>query len=142
MKSSIKFIISIGFLVAALTLGNPAMANGLGVDGVWEVHITPDGAPGPVAMNIVHFDQDGTLTNIDATYGTGLGTWERTNGGSYTSEFTHLFDANGMPGMVVVQGSGQQGEDRDTATGEFLTTVYVGGIIVSQFSGTIESYRK
>lgn len=142
MKLSKKMIALIGVLVAAISLGSSAQAGGLGVDGVWEVHIIPDGAPGPVAMNIVHFDQDGTLTNIDATYGTGLGTWERRSGGSYTSELTHLFDANGMPGMVVVQGSGQQGEDRDTATGEFLTTVYVGGIIVSQFSGTIESYRK
>ncbi|NNL00032.1 MAG: hypothetical protein HKO88_13365 [Xanthomonadales bacterium] len=142
MKLSTKIIVSIGIMVVALSFGNSAQANGFGVDGVWEVHITPDGAPGPVAMNIVHFDQDGTLTNIDATYGTGLGTWERMGGGSYTSEFTHLFDANGIPGRVVVQGSGQQGEDRDTATGEFLTTVYVGGILVSQFSGTIESFRK
>lgn len=142
MKLSTKMIAMIGVLLAVISFGSTVQASGLGVDGVWEVHITPDGAPGPVAMNIVHFDQDGTLTNIDATYGTGLGTWERTGGGGYTSELTHLFDANGIPGMVVVHGSGQQGEDRDTATGEFLTSVYVGGILVSQFSGTIESFRK
>jgi len=142
MKLSTKTLSLIGLLIAAISLGTSAQANGLGVDGVWEVHITPDGAPGPVAVNMVHFDQDGTLTNIDATYGTGLGNWERTSGGSYTSEITHLFDAGGSPGMVVVQGSGQLGEDRNTAKGEFLTTVYVGGISVSQFSGTIESFRK
>ena len=142
MKLFTKNIVLIGIMVAAFSFGQSAHANGLGVDGVWEVHITPEGAPGPVAMNIVHFDQDGTLTNIDATYGTGLGTWERTGGGSYSSEITHLFNANGIPGMVVVLGSGQQGEDRDTATGEFITTVYVGGVQVDQFSGTIESFRK
>lgn len=142
MYCSIKRIATLGILLTMLAVGNIAQADGVGTAGVWEVHITPDGAPGPVATNIVHFDQDGTLTNIDSHFGTGLGTWERAPGGGYTSNFTHLFDANGVPGMVVVEGSGRFGEDKDTATGEFLTTIYVGGIQVDQFAGTIESFRK
>jgi hypothetical protein len=142
MKLSTKTIALIGIFVAAFSCGSPALANGYGVDGVWEVHIIPDGAPGPVAVNLVHFDQDGTLTNVDAILGTGLGTWERTSGGGYTSEITHLFDANGVPGMAVVQGTGQPGKDLNTGVGEFLTTIYVGGVQVDQFSGTIETFRK
>jgi hypothetical protein len=142
MNRSIKRITSLGIFIAAIMLGNAAQADGVGTAGVWEVHITPDGAPGPVAVNIVHYDQDGTLTNIDAQFGTGLGTWELAAGGRFTSDFTHLFDADGIPGMVVVQGSGELGKDKDTATGEFTTTIYVGGVQVDQFSGTIESFRK
>jgi len=142
MNRSLKQVAALGVFLAILSLAKPVQADGIGTAGVWEVHITPDGAPGPVAVNIAHFDQDGTLTNIDAQFGTGLGTWERASGGRYTSEFTHLFDANGVSGMVVVQSSGEFGEGKDTAFGEFLTTIYVGGMQVDQFSGTIESFRK
>lgn len=142
MTRSIKSGIILGIFLAALSLASASQADGAGTAGVWEVHITPNGAPGPVAVNLAHFDQDGTLTNIDAAFGTGLGTWERQSGGRYTSEFTHLFSANGVPGMVVVEASGEYGKDMDTATGVFLTTIYVGGVQVDQFSGSIESFRQ
>ena len=142
MYRSFKRISSLGILFAALAMGSAAQADGVGTAGVWEVHITPDGAPGPQAMNIAHFDHEGTLTNTDAIFGTGLGTWERAPGGGFTSNITHLFDANGVPGMVVVEGSGRIGADKDAATGEFVTTIYVGGVQVDQFSGTIESFRQ
>ena len=45
-------------------------------------------------------------------------------------------------GRDRAEGSGAFGDDRDTATGEFVTTIYVGGAQVQQFSGTIESYRQ
>ncbi len=142
MNRRIKNTLTAGLLIGAIAVGNTAQADGAGVAGLWEVHITPDGAPGPMAVNLVHFDKDGTLTNIDGFYGTGLGTWKRDGGGAYTSTITHYFNAQGAPGMVVVEGSGAFGDDRDTATGEFVTTIYVGGAQVQQFSGTIESYRQ
>lgn len=142
MNRSIKNVFSLCLLLGALLTTSGAQADGNGTAGVWEVHIFPDGAQEPVAINIGHFDQDGTLTNIDPFFGTGLGTWKQAPGGGFTSEFTHYFLSNGIPGEVVVQGSGEFGTDKDTVTGEFLTTIYVGGVQVDQFSGTIESFRK
>ena len=144
MNRSIKRILKFNMLFAALVFGNVAQADGVGTAGVWEVHITPDGAPGPVAVNRAHFDQDGTLTNIDPQFGTGLGTWEHTPRRGYASEIVHYFNAgdlvNPIPGKVVVKGAGQH-IDRNSAEGEFETTIYVGGEIYQELSGTIYSER-
>jgi hypothetical protein len=144
--TSIQRFVTLFTLLAGLALSGVANADGIGTAGVWDVYITPDGADGPVAVNRVHFDQDGTLTNIDPLYGTGLGTWEHTPRQGYVSEIVHYFvagvdgDGNPVPGMVVVKGAGQH-IDRNTAEGEFETTIYVGGEIDQKFSGTIYSER-
>jgi hypothetical protein len=142
--TSIQRLITRFTLLASLALSGVANADGIGTAGVWDVYITPDGAPGPVAVNRVHFDQDGTLTNIDPQFGTGLGTWEHTPRQGYVSEIVHYFNAgdlsNPIPGKVVVEGVGRY-IDRDTAEGEFETTIYVGEVPVDQFSGTIYSER-
>lgn len=142
--TSIQRFITRFTLLASLALSGAANADGIGTAGVWDVYITPDGAPGPVAVNRVHFDQDGTLTNIDPQFGTGLGTWAHTPRQGYVSEIVHYFNAgdlvNPIPGKVVVEGAGQH-IDRNTAEGEFETTIYVGGTVVDQFSGTIYSER-
>ena len=142
--TSIQRFITRFTLLASLALAGAANADGIGTAGVWDVYITPDGAPGPVAVNRVHFDQDGTLTNIDPQFGTGLGTWAHTPRQGYVSEIVHYFNAgdlvNPIPGKVVVKGAGQH-IDRNTAEGEFETTIYVGGSVVDQFSGTIYSER-
>jgi hypothetical protein len=142
--TSIQRLITRFTLLASLALSGAANADGIGTAGVWDVYITPDGAPGPVAMNRVHFDQDGTLTNIDPQFGTGLGTWAHTPRQGYVSEIVHYFNAgdlvNPIPGKVVVKGAGQH-IDRNSAEGEFETTIYVGETVVDQFSGTIYSER-
>ena len=142
--TSIQRFITRFTLLASLALSGAANADGIGTAGVWDVYITPDGAPGPVAVNRVHFDQDGTLTNIDPQFGTGLGTWAHTPRQGYVSEIVHYFNAgdlvNPIPGKVVIKGAGQH-IDRNSAEGEFETMIYVGGTVVDQFSGTIYSER-
>jgi hypothetical protein len=144
--TSIQRLITRFTLFASLALCGAANADGYGTAGVWDVYITPDGAPGPVAVNRVHFDQDGTLTNIDPLYGTGLGTWEHTPRRGYASEIVHYFNAgtliNPIPGKVVIIGAGQH-IDSDTAEGEFTTTISLGENDPNPtvFSGTIYSKR-
>ena len=143
--TSIQRFITRFTLLASLALSGAANADGIGTAGVWDVYITPDGAPGPVAVNRVHFDQDGTLTNIDPQFGTGLGTWAHTPRQGYVSEIVHYFvagehEGNIVPGKVVVKGAGQH-IDRNTAEGEFENTIHVGGEIYQELSGTIYSER-
>ena len=128
------------FATLALTLLtlNSAQAADSTLAGLWEVQITPDGAPAPVITNLVQINRDGGVVNIDPEFGTGLGQWQRTGGGTYTVDFTHYFVDPAGAGEVVVTASLELSKDKSTAHGPFFTEIRIDNIPVDGFGGTAE----
>lgn len=133
-------VLSLFALAILLSAGAPACADGLA--GLWEIQGTPEGAPEPAFTNFAHMDKDGTVTNIDPWFGTGLGQWEKVNGQSFTVFFTHFFVDPGGVGTVEVEGSMELGESGLAAAGEFLTVISINGFEVQSVAGTITATRQ
>ena len=128
--------------VSFILISAPCLANGPGLVGLWEIQGTPDGAPAPAFTNLAEHDQDGSMTNIDPWFGTGLGKWEKIKSNTYAVDFTHYFLAGEAVGTVSVQGTLELTGDGDTAEGDFLTTIFVGGQVVDSVTGTIAATRR
>lgn len=127
--------------LALLTL-NAAHAADRTLVGLWEVQITPDGAPGPVITNLVQMNKDGGVVNIDPFFGTGLGKWQRAEGRTNAVAFTSFFDDPQGTGSVTVEGSLEMSRDKNTAHGPFFTEIRIGGTLVDSFGGTVDLIRQ
>ena len=137
-----KLHILFATLALALLTLNAAQAAESTLAGLWEVQITPDGAPGPIITNLVQVNKDGGVVNIDPVFGTGLGQWQRTGGGTYTVDFTHYFVDVAGAGEVVVAAALELSEDKDTAQGPFFTEIRIDNIPVDGFGGTVDLIRQ
>lgn len=132
------------FIIAAmlLALSTPVAAAGNGITGLWEVEGTPAGAPGPAFTNLAQLGNDGSVTNLDPWFGTGLGQWEKVAGNLYAVTFTHFFLDGEAVGEVKVSATAELSQDRENFSGSFLTEISIGGIIVDSFQGTVEADRQ
>lgn len=120
----------IGVMVCCLTLICAAGAADLhaagsdGLMGSWIVNIRPEG--GGKVVNLAAINADGTVTNSDPDFATGVGSWEYAGGREYAVKFVHLVSSPERlpPGtrmlavraVVKLRGSGAR------ATGPFVTS--------------------
>ncbi|MGK2924211.1 MAG: hypothetical protein ACSLE2_01180 [Lysobacterales bacterium] len=132
------------FATLALTLLtlNAAQAAESTLAGLWQVQITPDGAPGPVITNLVQVNKDGGVVNIDPVFGTGLGEWQRNGGRAHAIAFTHYFVDPAGAGEVVVEAALELSKDKNTAQGTFFTEIRIDNIPVDGFGGMVELIRQ
>ncbi len=137
-----KLHILFATLALALLTLNAAQAADSTLAGLWEVQITPDGAPGPVITNLVQLNKDGGVVNIDPEFGTGLGQWQRLGGGAYAIAFTHYFVDPSGAGSVIVESSVELSSDKNTAHGPFFTEIRIDDIPVDGFGGTVDLIRQ
>lgn len=142
MRICRKLQILLATLALSVMTLNAAQAADSTLAGLWEVQITPDGAPGPVITNLVQLNKDGGVVNIDPVFGTGLGQWQRLGGGAYAIAFTHYFVDPEGAGEVVVEGSLELSKDKNTAQGPFITEIHIDNIPVDSFGGTVELIRQ
>jgi hypothetical protein len=125
-----------------VVLSAPVYAAGNGIAGLWEIEGTPDGAPGPAFTNLVSISKEGSLTNIDPWFGTGLGQWQKQGGNLYSISFTHYFLDGESVGEVKVTATAQLSADRQEFHGIFLTEISIGGVPVDSFEGTVVAVRQ
>lgn len=137
-----KLHILFATLTLALLTLNAAQAAESTLAGLWEVQITPDGAPGPVITNLVQVNKDGGVVNIDPVFGTGLGEWQRNGGRTYAIAFTHYFLDPAGAGSVTVESSLEMSSDKNTAQGPFFTEIRIDNIPVDGFGGMVELTRQ
>lgn len=136
-------LFSLFFMLAlAMPTLNAAHAADSTLVGLWEVQITPDGAPGPVITNLVQVNKGGGVVNIDPAFGTGLGQWHRERGRTHAIDFTHFFVDPAGTGSVTVESSVEMSADKNTAQGAFFTEIRIGGVPVDAFGGTVELIRQ
>jgi hypothetical protein len=112
--------------------------------GSWVVTVRPDGSPS--VTNLAIASADGTLTNSDPAFGTGVGTWEAVGGREYVVKFVHLVSSSaGLPpgtAMLVVRGSLKAKSSGKKVTGPFVTTFVDGdGNELASFAGTVRLIR-
>lgn len=125
-----------------LAFSAPAMAAGNGISSLWEVAGTPAGAPGPAFTNIFRVHKDGSLTNLDPWFGTGLGQWQKLGGDFYSISFTHYFLDGEDVGEAKVTATVELSADRQEFHGNYLTEISVGGMLVDSVEGSVAASRQ
>lgn len=128
--------------VLAMAVNTPALASGDPISGLWVIEGTPAGAPGPVFTNTSFNGKDGSITNIDPWFGTGLGQWEKLGGEQYSMSFTHYFLDGGNVGEVNVSAVGEVSANGNVMHGDFTTVISINGVVVGSVVGTVEGTRQ
>lgn len=112
--------------------------------GSWVVTVRPAGSPS--ITNLAVANADGTITNSDPAFATGVGTWQPVGGREYVVKFVHLVSSsNGLPPgttMLVVRGSLKLKANGKKASGPFVTTfINAAGNELASFGGTVRLNR-
>jgi len=142
MMYSIQRLSTVIMLISSLCFASPVLAADHSITGLWQIEVTPDGAPGPLVTNLAQMDKEGVITNSDPFFGTGLGRWERVEGQTYAVGFTHYFLDAGTVGTVTVEGILQLAQDKQALSGPFHTTITIDGFVVEEFGGTLLGTRE
>lgn len=128
-------------LVSILVLPVMAFADNSAVQlaGIWKVEGIPDaGVPVAPFVNIATISSDGTITNIDPTFGAGVGTIRKVPGNQFAISFFHL-----VPGGSILEVQGSVTDHTADAYSAPFTTTFrdMDGNIQFSFTGTVYGTR-
>lgn len=118
-----------------------AFANNSAVQlaGTWKVEGFPDpGVPVTPFVNISSVSADGIITNVDPSFGTGVGEVTKIPGNQFEIKFYHLVP----DGTMLEVAATISDHDGDSYTAPFVTTFMdMNGNVLFSFTGTVYATR-
>lgn len=113
------------FLIEAASAHDDDKGHGNSLVGSWIVSATVDGGVPPPFTNLFTATRAGAVTNLDASFGTGIGVWKRAGRRQFSVRFVHLVppdDPEIPPGsFLTVNGTITVNNGGASADGTFVT---------------------